>query len=282
MNRKRKRRERVIEWTTGQIPRNAKRDCGAGRETMGETESTNQHQQWQPLATCNEEKDFLVSGRLVFVRDKGAAQTPESLSPAPVVATASSRQHLDGDGKLLGFPVIPDPKVLERRSDLEQAPLVLSLEELARHSIEGLDYSAAMDQLADLGPEGRIVLYYRKGKLFRHEVFEDPRVCKDVERGAVVHNLEQKAQDVSGWRVHEFYIDSKGCLGEICTRCVRVCPESAIHLRGDGATSFCEIDPAACKGCFICWVECTRKAADCIMIDGKVFDSQLRAAHFGE
>jgi Pyruvate/2-oxoacid:ferredoxin oxidoreductase delta subunit len=148
--------------------------------------------------------------------------------------------------------------------------------------VEGLDYASVMNELTDMGPDGRLLLYSRDGKLVRHELFEDPRICKDIPRGGVVHNMEQKPADVSGWRVHEFYIDAKGCLGEVCTRCARVCPENAIHLRGVGADSFCEIDPTACKGCFICWVECTRKAADCILIDGKVFVSEMRAAHFGE
>jgi Pyruvate/2-oxoacid:ferredoxin oxidoreductase delta subunit len=61
-----------------------------------------------------------------------------------------------------------------------------------------------------------------------------------------------------------------------------MCPESAIHLTGKGKSSFYEIDPLACKGCFICWVECYRTAADCIMVDGKTFDPGMRAKHFGE
>jgi Pyruvate/2-oxoacid:ferredoxin oxidoreductase delta subunit len=87
---------------------------------------------------------------------------------------------------------------------------------------------------------------------------------------------------VSGWRTHDFFIDLKGCLGDECGRCAIVCPESAIHLRGTGKGSFHEIDPLACKGCFICWVECFRTAADCILVDGKTFDPAMRAKHFGE
>ena len=182
----------------------------------------------------------------------------------------------------MGFPVTRTGRAPERRTDLLEAPQVLTLDELARRLPEGLDYATVMNQLADLGPDGRLLLLTRNGQVLRSEVFEDPRICKDLTRGAVIHNFEQKPADMSGWRIHEFSIDSKGCLGEICSRCIRVCPESAIHLRGDGASSFCEIDPTACKGCYLCWVECSRKAADCILVDGKVFDTELRARHFGE
>lgn len=249
---------------------------------MDETENGNRKQPSWVLPSCNPQKEFLVSDRLVFLRDKGEATPSETAPPVSPHPGPSSGHPPGKDHKLLGFPIFHDGKAIERHSDLLQAPEVLTLEELARRAIDGVDYAAVMNQLTDLGPEGRLLLDYRDGKLFRHELFEDPRICKDIERGAVVHNLEQKPADVSGWRVHEFNIDPKGCLGEICARCARVCPESAIHLRGVGADSFCEIDPTACKGCFICWVECTRKAADCIVIDGKVFDSELRAAHFGE
>ena len=253
---------------------------------MGETEDDNQGndrevQSWV-IPSINNHKEFLVSGRMVFPRDRNAAEDSEGTDAPSKQPPNPTRQTLGSDGKLLGFPVLRDAKEAEQYSGLLQAPEILMLVELARREVEGLDYAAVMNELTDLGPEGRLLLYYRDEKLVRYELFEDPRICKDIERGAVVHNLEQKPADVSGWRVHEFLIDQKGCLGETCTRCVRVCPESAIHLRGVGADSFCEIDPTACKGCFICWVECTRKAADCILIDGKVFDSELRAAHFGE
>lgn len=118
--------------------------------------------------------------------------------------------------------------------------------------------------------------------MIRHEVFEDPRICPDIHRGGVIENLAQKPKDVSGWRANEFFIDQKGCLGDECGRCAVMCPENAIHLRGEGKGSFQEIDPLACKGCFICWVECVRTAADCILVDGKTFDATMRAKHFGE
>jgi Pyruvate/2-oxoacid:ferredoxin oxidoreductase delta subunit len=136
--------------------------------------------------------------------------------------------------------------------------------------------------MGDIGPEARLFIYRPNGKLARHEVFADPRVCVDIHRGAVIENLTEKPKDVSGWRTHEFFIDTKGCLGDECGRCAIVCPESAIHLRGKGKGSFHEIDPLACKGCYICWVECVRTAADCILVDGKTFDPGMRAKHFGE
>lgn len=253
---------------------------------MGETEDDNQGndrivQSWV-IPSINHQKEFLVSGRMVFPRDRNATGDSEGADAPCTQPPSPPRQTQGSDGKLLGFPVLRNAKEAEQYSGLLQAPEILTLVELARRKVEGLDYAALMNALTDLGTEGRLLLYCRDGKLVRCELFEDPRICKDIERGAVVHNLEQKPADVSGWRVHEFLIDQKGCLGQTCSRCIRVCPESAIHLRGAGAESFCEIDPTACKGCFICWVECTRKAADCILIDGKVFDSELRAAHFGE
>jgi len=250
---------------------------------MSDLEKGNGKRQDWVVPSCNQHEEFVVSGRMVTIRPKNA-HPPSAVgeqaggNPQPVLVQLPGGKKK----KLMGFPVTRTGRAPEKRTDLLQPPEVLILEELARRAIEGLDYNAVMDQLADLGPDGRVLLHYRGGKLARYEVFEDPRVCKDIERGGVVHNLEQKPADVSGWRVNEFYIDSKGCLGEVCTRCVRVCPENAIHLRGDGASSFCEIDPTACKGCFICWVECSRKAADCILVDGKVFNSELRARHFGE
>jgi Pyruvate/2-oxoacid:ferredoxin oxidoreductase delta subunit len=232
------------------------------------------------LPSESQKKDYIVAGRLVFVRSKDAP--PLSDSEIQPQSPPGNKGSHDADHKLLGFPVVHDLHSIGRRANLEDPARILSLSELAQLAIEGLDYPAVMNEMADLGPEGRIALYFHGGKLECYQVFEEPRICEDIQRGGVIHNLEQRPQDMSGWRTHEFTIDSKGCLGEVCARCLRVCPENAIHLRGDGAGSFCEIDLSACKGCFICWVECSRKSADCIMIDGKVFDSELRSAHFGE
>jgi len=232
------------------------------------------------LPSLDGTKEYWVSGRLVYLRDQGsgAPTGPQQQTVAP----DHHKRPRSPEHKLLGFPVVQNFHTLAARTDLEDPPRILSLAELARQAIEGLDYAAVMNELGDLGPDGRIALFFRGGKLLRYQIFEEPRICEDIQRGAVIHNLEMKPQDVSGWRTHDFAIDSKGCLGEVCARCLRVCPENAIHLRGDGASSFCEIDPTACKGCFICWVECSRKSADCIVVDGKVFDSELRSAHFGE
>ena len=261
---------------------------------MGENKDSNGKQRTLTLPTPNQEEELLVSGRMVTMRAKSVSSAAAHASgPLKHSGPASKHgQHLDEvhthpplpsmEAKLLGFPITKSMGGPAKRTDLQQAPELLTLEEVARRSMEGLDHAEVLNRLTEMGPAGRLLLCYRNGKLVRHEIFEDPRVCKDIERGGVIYNLEQKPADMSGWRVHEFYIDSKGCLGELCFRCARVCPESAIHLRGQGASSFCEIDQAACKGCYICWVECTRKASDCILVDGKVFDSQLRARHFGE
>ena len=247
---------------------------------MTEDEKPRLNGRAQLLPTLNRHTDYWNSGQMVYLREKGSEAPSESEMQS---AAPDARNRPRGpDFKLLGFPIVQDLRTFARKLDLEEPPLILSLPELARHAIEGLDYHAVMNELADLGPDGRVALFFRGGKLLRHQVFEEPRICEDIARGAVIHNLEVKRQDVSGWRTHEFSIDSKGCLGEVCARCLRVCPENAIHLLGDGAASFCEIDPTACKGCFICWVECSRKSADCIVVDGKVFDSELRSAHFGE
>ena len=155
-------------------------------------------------------KQFVVSGRLVFSRDLVEPKTSgEAVAPQDGPA-ASSQKTPGGNGKLLGFPILHDLNDVERYCGLLQAPEVLTLEELARRQVEGLYYAAVLNQLADLGPDGRLLLYCRDGKLLRYELFENPRVCQDIERGAVVHNLDQKPADMSGWRVHEFYIDPKG------------------------------------------------------------------------
>lgn len=249
---------------------------------MIENDSNHRTQGSASLPNISRHKDYEISGPLVIQRDKSTSANPDRVVAPHKPAHHAGEELVGKDGKLMGFPILHEALQPEHYSGLLQAPEILTLVDLARREIAGLDYARVMNDLTDLGPDGRLLLQFRDGKLVRHELFEDPRVCKDIPRGAVVHNLEQKPVDVSGWRVHEFYIDSKGCLGEVCSRCNRVCPENAIHLRGSGADSFCEIDQTACKGCFICWVECTRKAADCILIDGKVFVSEMRAAHFGE
>jgi Pyruvate/2-oxoacid:ferredoxin oxidoreductase delta subunit len=244
-----------------------------------EDQKRNNGRLWR-LPTQDGVKDYWISGRLVYLRDKGSE--PPSGAQLQTLPPEHYKRSRGPEHKLLGFPVVHDIRSLAPRQDLQQPPQILSLAELARQAIEGLDYNKVMNDLADMGPDARIALFFRDGKLLRYQIFEEPRICEDIQRGAVIHNLEMKPQDVSGWRTRDFSIDSKGCLGEVCARCLRVCPENAIHLRGDGASSFCEIDPTACKGCFICWVECSRKSADCILVDGKVFDSELRSAHFGE
>src|SRR5581483_3655316 len=168
-------------------------------------------QSWS-IPSSNRHKEFVVSGRMVFPRDKTSGE--EFVIAPRKQAPSAAREQVGKDGKLLGFPVFHDNRPVEQYEGLLPAPEILTLVELARREIEGLDYAAVMNQLSDLGPDGRLLLYQRDGKLLRYELFEDPRICKDIPRGAVVHNLEQKPADVSGWRVHEFVIDPKGCLGE--------------------------------------------------------------------
>ncbi|MBI2090701.1 MAG: hypothetical protein HYT78_18475 [Deltaproteobacteria bacterium] len=207
----------------------------------------------QLLSALSRHKEYLVSGQLVTMSDR-------ELSP----------EKTAGNKEKVGAKHHP------------AAPQTLTLEEVARESPEGIDLPKVLSEMADVGPQARLFLVRSEGKVARAEVFEDPRVCTEIHRGAVVENLKEKPVDVSGWRTHEFFIDTKGCLGEECGRCAIVCPENAIHLMGRGAGSFHEIDPLACKGCFICWVECVRTAADCILVDGKTFDPAMRAKHFGE
>lgn len=205
------------------------------------------------LSARSRHKEYLVSGRLVTIRDPEAG--PETTRSD--AANAGSKGHM-------------------------VAPKTLTVAEVARESPGGIDTQKVLSEMADIGPQARLLLVRSGEKLMRAEVFEDPRICMDIQRGAVVENLTEKPADMSGWRTHEFFIDTKGCLGDECGRCAIVCPENAIHLMGRGPGSFHEIDPLACKGCFICWVECVRTAADCILVDGKTFDPTMRAKHFGE
>ena len=205
------------------------------------------------LVSPNRHKEFAVTGQIVEMRDRPVAVGAENREP-----TESKK------GKFLS------------------APQILTIEEVARTVIDGIDSNRVLSEMADVGPEARLCVYRPEGKTVRYEIFEDPRICQEVHRGAVIENLKEKPKDVSGWRTHDFSIDVKGCLGDECGRCAIVCPENAIHLMGKGKGSFHEIDPLACKGCFICWVECVRTAADCILVDGKTFDPGMRAKHFGE
>jgi Pyruvate/2-oxoacid:ferredoxin oxidoreductase delta subunit len=210
-------------------------------------------QKSESLLSPNKRKEFVVTGQLVELRDRTDLAAAEPKEPPPG----------------------------EKAKPLT-APEVLTIEEVARARLDGLDSNQILSAMADIGPEARLFLHRAEGKPVRYEVFEEPRICHDVHRGAVIENLKEKPKDVSGWRTHDFFIDLKGCLGDECGRCAIVCPENAIHLMGKGKGSFHEIDPLACKGCFICWVECFRTAADCILVDGKTFDPGMRAKHFGE
>lgn len=205
------------------------------------------------LVSPNRHKEFVVAGQFVEMRDRPGGPAPEE-----------KKQSEGKQGKFLHLPE------------------VFTIEEAAQNPIDGIDSAKVLNAMADIGSEARLFIYRPEGKVVRYEVFEDPRVCLDIHRGAVIENLKEKPKDVSGWRTHEFFIDVKGCLGDECGRCAIVCPENAIHLMGKGKGSFHEIDPLACKGCFICWVECVRTAADCILVDGKTFDPGMRAKHFGE
>jgi len=205
------------------------------------------------LPSANLRKEFIANGDLVEIRDRVEGRAPEA-----------------SEGTGSSGPTLLSP------------PEFLTIDEVARTPINGVDTARVLSEMADVGPQARLFVYRPEGKVVRFEVFEDPRVCLDVNRGAVIENLKEKPKDVSGWRTHDFFIDVKGCLGDECGRCAIVCPENAIHLMGKGKGSFHEIDPLACKGCFICWVECVRTAADCILVDGKTFDPGMRAKHFGE
>jgi Pyruvate/2-oxoacid:ferredoxin oxidoreductase delta subunit len=210
-------------------------------------------QKHETLISPNTRKEYVVTGQLVELRDRTAPGASEQ-------AQQSRREN---------------PKSLT-------VPEVLNIEEVAGTRIDGIDNNRILSEMADMGPEARLFVYRADGKAVRYQVFEDPRICHDIHRGAVIENLKEKPKDVSGWRTHDFFIDLKGCLGDECGRCAIVCPENAIHLMGNGKGSFHEIDPLACKGCFICWVECFRTAADCILVDGKTFDPGMRTKHFGE
>ena len=210
-------------------------------------------QRQRVLVSPNRHKEFVVTGQFVTIRD---------IKDAP--ANDETKKIEQGEKRFL--------------SPAE----ILTIEEVAKRPIDGLETAMILDQMSDMGPEARLFLYRPEGKAVRYEIFEDPRICVDIDRGAVIQNLREKPKDVSGWRTHEFFIDIKGCLGDECGRCAIVCPENAIHLVGQGKGSFHEINPLACKGCFICWVECVRTAADCILVDGKTFDPSMRAKHFGE
>lgn len=205
------------------------------------------------LVSPNRHREYVVTGRLVEMRERRDGGAP------------AASEHAEG-----------------QPAKFSTAPQLLTIEEVARSPVDGIDTAKALSAMADIGPEARLFVYRPEGQAVRCEIFEDPRVCPEIHRGAVIENLKEKPKDVSGWRTHDFFIDLKGCLGDECGRCAIVCPENAIHLRGKGKGSFHEIDPLACKGCFICWVECVRTAADCILVDGKTFDPGMRAKHFGE
>ncbi|MBI3062273.1 MAG: hypothetical protein HYY83_09905, partial [Deltaproteobacteria bacterium] len=151
------------------------------------------------LVSPNRHKEFVVTGELVEIRD---------------------RQHA-GESEKKGQP---EDKTAKRSSP----PEILTIEEVARQPVDGIDTAKALSAMADIGPEARLFVYRPEGQAVRYEIFEDPRICPEIHRGAVIENLKEKPKDVSGWRTHDFFIDLKGCLGDECGRCAIVCPESAI------------------------------------------------------
>src|SRR3990172_8648009 len=88
------------------------------------------------LPTPDLTKEYWVSGRLVYLRDKGAGAPsgPQLQTTAPQHRKPSH----DPEHKLLGFPMVHDFPILPRRTDLEDPPRILTLAELARQAIEGL------------------------------------------------------------------------------------------------------------------------------------------------
>ena len=66
---------------------------------------------------------------------------------------------------------------------------ILTIEQVAAKSIDGLDMAKILSAMGDIGPEARLFVYRPNGKLARYEVFADPRVCVDIHRGAVIENL---------------------------------------------------------------------------------------------
>src|SRR3972149_9570994 len=141
----------------------------------------------QILESPNKHKDFVVSGSLVSIRDR-------QNNPAAAQAEAAPK----AEGKVL------------------TAGEILTIEEVAAKSIDGLDMAKILSAMGDIGPEARLFIHRPNGKLARHEVFADPRVCVDIHRGAVVENLTEKPKDVSGWGPPPLFIDTRGCLGDEC------------------------------------------------------------------
>ena len=93
------------------------------------------------LESPNKHKDFVVSGSLVSIRDR-----PNK--PAAAQAEATPRAK----GRVL------------------TAGEILTIEEVAAKSIDGLDTAKILNAMGDIGPEARLFIYRPNGKLARYKI----------------------------------------------------------------------------------------------------------------
>src|SRR5574341_1152383 len=117
------------------------------------------------LVSPNRHREYVVTGRLVEIRDRQdqSSKTEDGAQPSSIVNPPSSR---------------PCP------------PQILTIEEVARSPVDGIDTAKALSAMADIGPEARLFVTRAEGQAARYEIFEDPRVCPEIHRGAVIENLE--------------------------------------------------------------------------------------------
>ncbi|MBI1994111.1 MAG: hypothetical protein HYS67_06810, partial [Deltaproteobacteria bacterium] len=119
------------------------------------------------LVSPNRHKEFVVTGDLVEIRDREdqPSKTEDGAQPSSILNPPSSRLQL---------------------------PQILTIEEVARSPVDGIDTAKALSAMADIGPEARLFVYRPEGQAVRCEIFEDPRVCPEIHRGAVIENLKEK------------------------------------------------------------------------------------------
>lgn len=92
------------------------------------------------------------------------AEAPSRQELQTAVSEHPPRSHTP-EHILPGDPLLHDLRILAYRSDLEERPRTVSLAELARQAIEGLDHTAEMDRLEDRSVgTTTVALWPRKGR----------------------------------------------------------------------------------------------------------------------
>src|SRR3990167_598283 len=96
---------------------------------MSENENGREKSTTWLLPSVNQHREYVVSGRLVTVHEKAGVGPTETASPESHDSQTPSGGRALRDFKLMGFPITRTGRAPERRTDLLEAPEILTLDE---------------------------------------------------------------------------------------------------------------------------------------------------------